>query len=80
MADEIDLAADLIDHELRQALKMLKLRQQDIHNQTVQTISEYCIDCGDEIRPLARKELGYQNCLDCAETAERQGKMFADKG
>ena len=30
-----------------------------------------CVDCGEEIKPPGRAEIGYINCLDCQADKER---------
>ena len=37
---------------------------------------ETCVDCGEEIDPPKRAELGYCTCLTCAEIQERTAKHF----
>ena len=72
MADEIDLANDLIDNEVSRALN--KIRQnasQDTKG------SEFCIECGD-VMPAARQKLGFKLCVPCAEESERRKALFAD--
>lgn len=72
MADEIDLANDLIDSEVSRALN--KLRQnasQDADG------SKFCVECGERI-PDGRKKLGFKLCVPCAEEAERKRALFAD--
>lgn len=72
MADEIDLANDLIDIELGRALN--KLRQQNDH--PIQGAT-FCHECMEEL-PLARKSLGFKLCVPCAEDAERRKSLFAE--
>lgn len=72
MADEIDLANDLIDSEVSRALS--KIRQ----NASLDAKgSKFCVECGDTI-PLARKKLGFKLCVPCAEELERKKQLFAD--
>lgn len=71
MADEIDLANDLIDSEVSRALS--KIRQST--SQSVGT--KQCIECGDEM-PEARRNLGFKFCVPCAAERERREALFAD--
>ncbi len=72
MADEIDLANDLIDNEVSRALK--KLREQAAINAEG---AKFCIEC-DEPMPKARQSLGFKLCKPCAEENERRKSLFAD--
>ncbi len=71
MADEIDLANDLIDNEISRALS--KLRQQVAHAKA----SEFCLECGETI-PNERQKLGFNYCVSCANDAERRQSLFAE--
>ncbi len=72
MADEIDLANDLIDSEVSRALS--KLRQ---HTASDSEGSKHCIECGDTI-PDARRKMGFKWCVSCAEERERKRSLFVD--
>jgi len=37
---------------------------------------ESCVDCGQEIDPPKRAELGYCTCLSCANRAEAKAKYY----
>lgn len=72
MADEIDIANDLIANEVSRALS--KLRQtasQDPNG------AKNCVECGEAI-PEARQKLGFKFCVPCAEESERRKSLFAD--
>lgn len=71
MADEIDLANDLIDTEVSRALS--KIRQ----NTANSVGTKYCVECGDDM-PLPRQKLGFKLCVPCAEERERRGQLFAE--
>ncbi len=71
MADEIDLANDMIDNEVSRALK--KLRQQALNVQG----AKFCVECDDPI-PKARQDLGFKLCKPCAEENERRKSLFAN--
>ena len=71
MADEIDLANDLIDNEVSRALS--KLRQ----NTPPKEGAKHCIECGEDI-PKARQSLGFDLCVLCASESERRKSLFAD--
>lgn len=71
MADDIDLANDLIDNEVSRALS--KIRE----NTSQQTSgSKHCLECGDTIPP-ARKKMGFKFCVPCAGEMERKKQLFA---
>jgi RNA polymerase-binding transcription factor DksA len=72
MADEIDLANDLIDNEVSMALK--KIRQQNAV--PTEIVTKACIECGEEI-PSARQKLGFSYCVPCAQEKERREALFA---
>lgn len=71
MADDIDVANDLIDSEVSRALS--KIRQSA--SQSIGT--ESCIECGDDM-PSARQKLGFNLCVSCASESERRKSLFAD--
>lgn len=72
MADEIDIANDLIDSEVSRALS--KIRQ----NASSGAIgSESCVECG-EAMPKERQKLGFKLCVPCASESERRKALFAD--
>ena len=72
MADEIDLANDLIANEISRALK--EIRQQS--SEAVGT--KFCVDCDDDM-PIERQKLGFNRCVACASDAERKKLMYADE-
>lgn len=72
MADDIDLANDLIDNEVSRALS--KLRE----NAAGASVgSKFCVECGDSI-PAGRTKLGFKLCVPCAEDNERKKQLFVD--
>lgn len=71
MADEIDLANDLIASEVSRALS--KLRQDASQGMG----AKECVECGDSI-PEGRQKLGYKFCVSCAEETERRKSLFID--
>lgn len=71
MADEADIAMDYIDRAI--ALELNKRQQ----NSVVKIGAKLCKDCGEDI-PLARRQLGFQLCIECAEETERRKSLFAD--
>lgn len=73
MADEVDLANDLIDSEVSRALG--KIRKQTLSKG--QSGSKICVECGENI-PEGRRNLGYVYCVSCAEELERRGSLFAE--
>jgi len=70
MADDADIAADFIDNEVSRALG--KIRQ----TMTQKNGAKHCADCGEDM-PEARRKLGFQLCVPCAEEAERRQSLFA---
>lgn len=71
MADEADIASNLIDNELSRALaKIRENAGKDVKG------SEFCVECEDEM-PDARKKLGFKYCVPCAEERERRKSLFA---
>lgn len=72
MADEIDVANDLIDSEVSRALS--KIRQ---NASFAATGSENCIECGDEMHK-ERQKLGFKLCVPCASETERRKSLYAD--
>lgn len=73
MADEIDIANDIIDNEVSRALN--KIRQKNASLET--NGAKSCVECGDSI-PKARQKLGFKLCVRCAEEDERRKSLFAD--
>lgn len=72
MADDIDMANELIDIERSHALK--KIRE----NAAVAAVgSKICVECGENM-PAGRTKLGFKLCVPCAEDAERKKSMFGD--
>lgn len=71
MADEADIANDLIDNEVLRALG--RLRQ----DATGRPGPKACKECGEEI-PLGRRKLGFQLCIECAEETERRKSLFVN--
>lgn len=71
MADDIDLANDLIVGEVSRALS--RMRE---HTGKQKMGSKYCIECEDKI-PFARQKLGFDLCVPCAEESERKKSLFA---
>lgn len=73
MADEIDLANDLIDSEVSRALSRIR------KSAALQAVgTKLCIECEDEM-PEARRKLGFKFCVPCAEERERRKSLYADE-
>lgn len=72
MADEIDIANDLIDSEVSRALS--KIRK---HQAASSKGAKHCTECGEDI-PSARQKLGFILCVPCAEEAERRRALFIE--
>lgn len=71
MADEIDIANDMINNEVSRALS--KIRESIAGNGTG---AKHCVECGDDI-PLGRQKLGFKLCVPCAEEIERRKQLFS---
>lgn len=71
MADDIDVANDLIANEVSRALH--RFRQHA--GQEVEGAKE-CEECGDAI-PAGRRKLGFSLCVPCAQEEERKRSLFA---
>lgn len=70
MADEADIANDYITHAISSAL--------DKRPQVaIKVGAKECRDCGEAI-PTARRQLGFQLCIECAEETERRKSLFAN--
>ncbi len=72
MADEIDIANDLVANEVSRALN--KIRQ---NNAQVHPGAKECMECGEEI-PIKRQQLGYHLCVPCAQEIERRKSLFSE--
>ena len=71
MADEADIANDMIANEVLSALN--KMRQ----NTEVKMGPKECVACGEKV-PTERRRLGFKLCIECAEESERRKSLFAD--
>jgi len=70
MADEADMANDLIANEVLSALN--RMRQ----NTEVKMGPKECVECGEDV-PTERRRLGFKLCIECAEETERRKSLFA---
>lgn len=73
MADEIDLANDLISNEVSRALS--KIRQ---NSSLGKEGSEFCVECGENM-PTERQKLGFKLCVPCASESERRKSLYANE-
>jgi RNA polymerase-binding transcription factor DksA len=73
MPDEVDIANNLIDLEVKRALE--KMRGGGLQNLKG---SKFCVAC-DDIIPDARQKLGFNLCVPCAQERERRKSLFADE-
>jgi phage/conjugal plasmid C-4 type zinc finger TraR family protein len=71
MADDIDIANDLIANEVSRALSRIRQKGQTVEG------AKFCEECGDDI-PAARRKMGFNLCVPCAQEEERKGSLFAD--
>ena len=72
MADDIDVANDLIASEVSRALS--KIRQ---HSSQAVEGPKFCVEC-DDAMPIERQKLGFKFCVPCASELERRKSLFAD--
>lgn len=70
MADDIDIANDLIDTEVARALSRMRA-------QKTEKGASSCVNCGDDIPP-ARQQLGFKLCVPCASESEKKRMQFAN--
>lgn len=70
MADDVDNANELFEKEISLALR--KNRQ---HLTEKKHRTEYCIECGETI-PVARQNMGFDMCVECATENERRQLLF----
>jgi len=70
MADEADIANDLIANEVMSALR--KMRQ----DTAVKMGPKECSECGEKV-PTERRCLGFKLCVECAAESERRKSLFA---
>jgi len=71
MADEADVASNYIDRQVSDALEKIRRAA------TMTPGAKICKECGEAI-PAARRKLGFQLCVECAEENERRNSQFAD--
>jgi RNA polymerase-binding transcription factor DksA len=70
MADDIDVANDLIARNLSDALSRVR--------QSAAVIgSKICVECEDKM-PAERTKHGFTLCVRCAEDAEREKSLYAE--
>ena len=71
MADDIDVANDLIARNLSDALNRIRQGAAEAMG------SEFCVECDDKM-PLERTKHGFKLCVRCAEDAERKRSMYIE--
>lgn len=71
MADDADIANDLMARQVLDALKARQSHMPKIGSKT-------CVECSEKI-PDARRKLGFQLCVECAEENERRSSLFAGR-
>ena len=71
MADDADIASGYIDRQVSDALEKIR--------RAVNTKpgSKVCKECEERI-PEARRKLGFEWCVACAEEIERRRSQFVD--
>lgn len=72
MADDIDVANDLIANEVSRALNKFRKNSAQKNKGT-----ETCVECG-ELIPKERQKLGFNLCVPCAEEEERRRALFVN--
>jgi RNA polymerase-binding transcription factor DksA len=72
MADEADIANDY--HELLISSALNKMVRQKASSKTG---PKNCAECEDTI-PAARRKLGFELCVQCAQETERRKALFAN--
>ena len=70
MADEADIANDLIANEV---LSVLSKMRQDSNGKMG---PKECVECGEKV-PTERRHLGFKFCIECATESERRKSLFA---
>ena len=65
MADEADVANDMVERNLQQSLRMMNFKRE---------LSDDCVDCGTVI-PIERQKAsgGTVRCINCAKIYEIKG-------
>jgi RNA polymerase-binding transcription factor DksA len=71
MADAADIAGAYIDRAIEIELHKRQQRTE------VKEGAKNCKEC-EEVMPVARRKLGFQFCIECAEEAERRKALFAN--
>jgi len=70
MADDIDLANNLMDAQISRALN--RIREESAK---AATGSDICEECGDTM-PAPRVKMGFSVCVSCAEEGERRQHLY----
>lgn len=73
MADEADIANDYLEYITNVISSALDKKPQI----NAKLGPKECKDCGEAI-PAARRQLGFQRCIECAEETERRKSLFAN--
>jgi RNA polymerase-binding transcription factor DksA len=73
MADEADIASAYIE-----AIESELYKRQRNAEVQVKEGARFCKSC-DETMPSARRQLGFQLCIECAEETERRKALFGNK-
>lgn len=71
MADEADVASNLIENALSRAIEQIR------KNQPPTMGAKNCVECGDDI-PLERQKMGFKFCVACASLQERRKSQYKD--
>lgn len=71
MADDIDMANDLIARNVSDALT--RIRQ----SASAAAGTKFCVECDDKMPPERTKH-GFKLCVRCAEDAERKKSLYVE--
>lgn len=72
MADEVDVANDLVNSSVYWALKKMNAHLSPGKGSAI------CLDCGIDM-PKERREWGFKYCVDCATERERDQAQYSNE-
>lgn len=71
MADDADIANDLMEHALQLSLSRFSTREKN------KPSTDECEDCGDQIEAARRLALPYaRRCIACQSAMEKSDRMY----
>lgn len=71
MADDVDVANELINSQFERALRLI--REESAQKKMG---PEFCLECGEDM-PAERRKLGFNMCVPCASETERRKSLYA---